>query len=95
LFDTYVAIDPSLWWNDGTLVKSAAERLHARSKSSQALWFASSGEQRGDWINRFASSLQANAPTGLKWHYEPLPEEKHSTIYHPAALKAFRTVFKP
>jgi hypothetical protein len=22
-------------------------------------------------------------------------EEKHSTIYHPAALKAFRALFKP
>jgi hypothetical protein len=22
-------------------------------------------------------------------------DEKHPTIYHPAALKAFRTVFKP
>jgi len=24
-----------------------------------------------------------------------MPEEKHSTIYHPAALQAFRAVFKP
>jgi predicted alpha/beta superfamily hydrolase len=95
LFDTYIAIDPSLWWNDGALVKSTAERLRAQSKSNQALWFASSREQRGDWIDRFASSVQANAPTGLAWHYQPMPEEKHSTIYHPAALKAFRTVFKP
>jgi predicted alpha/beta superfamily hydrolase len=95
LFDTYIAIDPSLWWNDGALVKAAPERLRAHPKSSQALWFASSGEQRGDWIDRFASSVQANAPTGLAWHYQPMPEEKHSTIYHPAALQAFRAVFKP
>jgi hypothetical protein len=24
-----------------------------------------------------------------------MPEEKHSTIYHPAALKAFHAAFKP
>lgn len=95
LFDTYIAIDPSLWWNDGSLVKSAAERLRAQSGSPKALWFASSGEQRGDWIDRFASAVQANAPSGLQWHYEPMPQEKHSTIYHPAAVKAFRAVFKP
>ena len=95
LFDTYIAIDPSLWWNDGALVKSAAERLRAQSKSNKALWFASSGEQRGDWVDRFAAAVQANAPPGLMWHYEPMPQEKHSTIYHPAAIKAFRTVFKP
>ena len=93
LFDTYIAIDPSLWWNNGSLVKSTAERL--RAQANKALWFASSGEQRGDWIDRFASAVQANAPPGLKWHYEPMPQEKHSTIYHPAALKAFRAVFRP
>ena len=95
LFDTYLAFDPSLWWNDGSLVKSAAEHLRMQSKQTKGLWLASSGEQRGDWIGRFASSVQANAPAGLAWHYEPMPQEKHSTIYHPAALKAFRAVFKP
>jgi hypothetical protein len=24
-----------------------------------------------------------------------MPDEHHSTIYHPAALRAFRAVFKP
>ena len=95
LFDSYIAIDPSLWWNSGALVKSAAERLRAQSKSDKALWIASSIEQRGDWIDRFASAVQANAPRGLQWHYEPMQQEKHSTIYHPAALKAFRAVFRP
>jgi hypothetical protein len=32
---------------------------------------------------------------GVRWHYEKMPDEKHSTIYHPAALKAFRAVFPP
>jgi predicted alpha/beta superfamily hydrolase len=95
LFDTYIAIDPSLWWNDGSLVKSTAERLRAQEKSTKALWFASSIEHRGDWIERFASAVQANAPPGLQWHYEPMQQERHSTIYHPAAIKAFRAVFRP
>jgi hypothetical protein len=24
-----------------------------------------------------------------------MPEEKHATVYHPAALKAFRALFAP
>jgi hypothetical protein len=39
--------------------------------------------------------LTKNSPPRLHWHYEPMPEEKHSTIYHPAALKAFRAVLEP
>jgi predicted alpha/beta superfamily hydrolase len=95
LFETYVAIDPSLWWNDGALVKLAPERLRAQARQSKALWFTSSGEERGDGTERFAAAVQANAAPGLKWHFEPMPQEKHSTIYHPAAIAAFRTVFKP
>jgi hypothetical protein len=42
-----------------------------------------------------AHVLSQNAPVGVKWHYEKMPDGKHSTIYHAAALKAFRLVFKP
>jgi uncharacterized protein len=96
LFDTYIAIDPSLWWNDGALVESAPERLRAQPKSHKWLWFCSSGEERGDGTERLHAVLQAApGPSGLLWRYERMPEEKHSTIYHPAALMAFRTVFAP
>src|SRR6185503_3938979 len=32
LFDTYIAFDPSLWWNNKKLVNGAAERLRARPR---------------------------------------------------------------
>jgi hypothetical protein len=42
-----------------------------------------------------ATTLARDAPPDVRWHYEKMPEEKHSTIFHPAALKAFRAVLKP
>lgn len=96
LFDTYIAFDPSLWWNNQKLVKGAGERLRARPKLEKTLYFASSGEKGVAEITQpFADVLGKDAPSGIHWHYEKMPDEKHSTIYHPAALKAFRTVFKP
>jgi predicted alpha/beta superfamily hydrolase len=96
LFDTYIAIDPSLWWNKQKLVHDAAERLHARPRLEKTLYFASSDEKEiADIAQRFAEVLGKHAPSRIRWHYEKMPEEKHSTIYHPAALKAFRAVFKP
>jgi predicted alpha/beta superfamily hydrolase len=96
LFDTYIAFDPSLWWNDQKLVDGAAERLRARSKLEKTLYFASSDEPGIVKVaQRLADVLTKNAPPSLHWHYEKMPEERHSTIYHPAALKAFRAVFKP
>jgi len=93
LFDAYIAIDPSLWWNDGALVKSAPERLRALPNANKWLWFASSSEERGDGTERLYAALQGStAPQGLLWRFERMPEEKHATIYHPAALNAFRVV---
>jgi predicted alpha/beta superfamily hydrolase len=93
LFDTYIAFDPSLWWNDRELLKSAAERLRSRPGLEKRLYFASSDEKGiVKDTERFAEILSGSAPPRLHWHYERMPEEKHSTIYHPAALKAFRAV---
>jgi predicted alpha/beta superfamily hydrolase len=94
LFDTYLAFDPSLWWNDEKLVKGAAERLRARPGLKKEIYFAGSSDM-GPVAQRFADILGQSAPAGVHWHYEKMPEEKHSTIYHPAALRAFRAVFKP
>jgi predicted alpha/beta superfamily hydrolase len=96
LFDTYLAFDPSLWWNDQRLVKDAAGRLRDWPKLDRTLWFASSDEKElAEITQRLATILAREAPASVRWHYEKMPEEKHSTIFHPAALKAFRAVLKP
>src|SRR5215213_4857889 len=96
LFDIYIAFDPSLWWNNQKLVNEAAERLRARPKVEKTLYFASSDEKGiAEMARKFAKILARSAPPGIRWHHEAMPDEKHSTIYHPAALKAFRAVLKP
>jgi predicted alpha/beta superfamily hydrolase len=96
LFDTYIAIDPSLWWNDRRLVKDAGEKLRRRPKWEKVLYLASSDEKGiAEPTKLLADVLSESAPSGVRWHHEKMPEEKHGTIYHPAALKAFRAEFKP
>jgi hypothetical protein len=95
LFDTYIAFDPSLWWNDHKMVDNAPSRLRENPKLNKTLYFASSGDDTGEITQSFAEILGKNAPSGVRWHYEKMSDEKHSTIYHPAALKAFRALFKP
>jgi predicted alpha/beta superfamily hydrolase len=95
LFDSYIAIDPSLWWNNEKLVRDAARRLEERPKLTKTFYFVSSGEERTDASRQLADALKKAAPAGVHWRHETMPNEKHSTIYHPAALQAFRDVFKP
>ena len=94
LFDTYIAFDASLWWNNGDIVKRAESRLRAM-KGRKALFLAASSEDRGDLNAELAKILKQHASSGLTWHFEPMPAEKHATIYHPAALLALRRMLKP
>ena len=95
LFDTYIAFDPSLWWNDHALVDSAAARLHADRFGKRTLFLANSSQDIDQLTRVLADTLAKYAPADLTWHYQPMMEETHATIYHPAALIAFRRVFKP
>ena len=96
LFDHYLAFDPSLWWDDGRLVREAGTRVRAHPEGTRSLWMASSEEREITTLTRaLADTLTRAAPRGLAWRLEPMPEEKHSTIFHPGALKAFRALFAP
>lgn len=95
MFDSYIAFDPSLWWNNQALVKSAAGRLK-KPGGPKTLYIANSSEEKVEGVaEQFSVVLKKNAPSDLRWYYQPMPEETHGTIYHPAAIKAFREVFKP
>ena len=94
LFDTYIAFDPSLWWNGGDLVERVGARIGATA--GRSLYLASSGEQEIAALTaRLADALAGGVPAGTVWYYEPMPSESHATIYHPAALVAFRRLFRP
>ncbi|MEL6615962.1 MAG: alpha/beta hydrolase-fold protein [Bacteroidota bacterium] len=94
LFDTYIAIDPSLWWNDGRLAASARGRLEASGDLSATLYLAASGQpELAALASRLFADLVAPPLAGLTLTHTPHPEETHGTIYHPAALEAFRSLF--
>lgn len=96
LFDTYIAFDPSLWWNDAKLIAEAGKRLRTDAAPAKTLFIATSDEPGiVATARQFVEALGPSDPKGIRWHYVPMPEEKHSTIYHPAALRAFRTLFAP
>jgi predicted alpha/beta superfamily hydrolase len=96
LFDTYIAVDPSLWWNDQKLVAGAGERLRSRPGLKKSLYLESSGEERmPELAGRLVAALEKDAPKGVRWQHAKLPEEGHGTVFHPAAMKAFREVLKP
>lgn len=96
MFDTYIAISPSLWWNRGAL-PAEAPRLLARHDSAPRrlyLTVANEGGTHRRGIDAFVSALEASARATLDWRFvDRSATETHSSIYHAAALDALRTLY--
>jgi len=95
LFDTYIALSPSLWWNHEALVGAAAGRLRAHRQVRAALYISSAGDDVGAEAGRLAAILRANAPAGLRWEYAPRPDLTHATIYRAEAPQVLREWLPP
>jgi len=92
-FSRYVAISPSLFWDDHAMNKRAVEFAKRRDLASTRL-FVAVGEQEtkerigedmiGD-ARQFVSVLQAANPPGLEVQLQIFPDENHMTVV-PVAL---------
>ncbi|HKP74698.1 MAG TPA: alpha/beta hydrolase-fold protein [Longimicrobiaceae bacterium] len=95
LFDTYIALSPSLGWNGEALVRGAGERLRSRPGLRASLFFASAGDDVFAEAGRLAEILRAGAPPGLRWRYVPRPDLKHATIYRGLENQVLREMLPP
>lgn len=96
LFDTWIALDPSLWWNNEELVKKAGERLKARKEQRGTLYLSSSNEEGiATPTARLAELFRANPPAGLSWQYKPRPDLRHDNIYRSVSPQVLRELFPP
>lgn len=93
LFDDWIAVSPSLWYDDMALARSAAEMMQPGNERVY-LTVANEGYRHEEGVERFVDALRSSAPAGWQWAYVPLAEsETHGTIYHTAALDAFRLLY--
>jgi predicted alpha/beta superfamily hydrolase len=94
LFDTYISLSPSIWWNDQALVHAAAARLKANPSIQARLYFATAGDdEQQKAAELLVGALRAEAPAGLHWSYQDWPKLKHATIYRGASPAVFRKLF--
>ncbi len=81
-FDSYLAISPSLWWNDQGLVKSMTDKLESFPKQSCRV-FMTLGNEKGkmiESIEKMQKILKDNAPENLKWKFQLLDDETHGSV---------------
>lgn len=95
LFNDYIAISPSLWWDDRALARAAPDLLARNAVAERRLYLAiaNEGGTMQDGVDRLRRALEA-APGRVTLHYsDRSASESHSTIYHGAALDALRSLY--
>ena len=83
LFKSYVALDPSLWWDNGVMNVIAERKLGALKDLRRVLWVnGREGEGMKEMrIDRFQRILETQAPPGLTWVCRPYENETHLTTW--------------
>jgi hypothetical protein len=95
MFDAYVAVSPSLWWDGGELARQAGARLRDQSNDPRTLilTLGDEGREMQAPMDVLTANLRDHALPSLSWSFTPRPTESHATIYHGAALDAFRQLY--
>lgn len=96
LFDDYIAVSPSLWWDEMKLAQNSPADLAAMPAGKRRLYLTMGDEavlmQEG--LDILVAAIKADTPEGLGWTYiERKDSESHASIYHIAALDAFRAFY--
>ena len=96
LFDDYISVSPSMWWEDMKYGVEAKAYLNNLPSAPRRLYITSANEgyRHQEGIDKLVAALRVDAPDGLKWLYFARGDfESHASIYHVAALDAFRKFF--
>lgn len=82
LFKSYIAADPSVWWDDCLVAKMAAAKLPALTDLHATVFI--SGRQGREFhdmkVDSIETVLKQFAPPGLKWKVMPYEDESHASV---------------
>lgn len=96
LFQDYIAVSPSLWWDNKALALSSAARLAGRPASDARLYLtiANEGAATQTGMDALVAALRTAPANSVTWRYvDRSASETHATILHGAALDAFRWLY--
>lgn len=96
LFDTYIIVSPSLWWDNGSLLDMPLESpISGPTKiylavGKEGLTPTETPRVMEVDANLLAEKLRRSKSPAVQLYFDYLPEETHATILHQAVLHAFR-----
>jgi predicted alpha/beta superfamily hydrolase len=94
LFNQYIIVSPSLWWDNESLLARAPELL-SKTADPKIKIYLSIGNEGQMEENDAKNLLKVLHDARKNWetYFMPLPEETHLTILHNSVYKAFQILY--
>ena len=101
LFNTYIIVSPSLWWNNGSLLQQSSDLLaHVTQPTSIYIGVGKEGLTPTKIprvmivdASLLAEKIEQTNNHQLKVYFDYLPAEDHATIMHQAIMNAFQMLY--
>lgn len=102
MFDKYVIISPSLWWDNGSLLKQSSDMLKANFSTNTSVYVGVGKEGLAPGsiphvmevdANLLAEKLKAGKSKNVSVYFDYLPAEDHATISHQAIFNALKALY--
>ena len=95
VFDAYIAISPSLQWDDQRLALQAASVFENTPELTADLYMTVGNEGRAllGGVRKLAGVLDEHAPKGFRWAFRLMEEESHGSVPLRSTRQGLEAVF--
>ncbi|HEY0428041.1 MAG TPA: alpha/beta hydrolase-fold protein [Pyrinomonadaceae bacterium] len=102
LFNKYIIVSPSLWWDDASILKQPSELFQNAFKQQTDVYIGVGKEGLAPSDTPHVGEVDANLlvekirqtkSKNVKVYFDYLPQEDHATIMHQAVFNAFRLLY--
>lgn len=102
LFDKYIIVSPSLWWDNGSLLHQNADVLQENFTQKTDIYIGVGKEGLAPTeiphvmevdANLLTEKLKNTKSKNVNVYFDYLPQENHATVGHQAVFNAFRLLY--
>lgn len=97
MFNSYIGISPSLWWDSNLFNKTAEEKIGEMNFKHKHFYFSTGSKETAHNIEggqSFFEVLKRKNPADLKWKFDHLQNEDHGSQATIAMYNAIRFIYQ-
>lgn len=96
LFDAYISISPSMWWDEQNLV-AKADTFLSSNPNLDCFFYMTMGNEGGTMLGgamKLAALFEEMEASDFKWDFKVMEEETHGSIPHRSTYYGLEAIFK-